>query len=113
MNPPSNNIDPKTIVEKLLILLVILIAAVLTGVGGTVFEHLGASTAGGRFEALPMLGISLVMGHDYAPDTIRAAVYVGGYLIYFLIGLYLLTVVQNWIKKNKGGGPKGGGGTRI
>ena len=93
---------PKNIIETLLIGLVILIAAILTYVGGAVFEHLGQSTAWGRFEALPLLDISLVMGRDYPHDSIRAAVYIGGFLIYFFLGLLLLSLVRDAIKKTHG-----------
>lgn len=115
MIPPSNN---KTIIETLLIGLVILIAAILTYIGGTVFEHLDASTVWGRFGALPMLDISLVMGRDYPPDAIRAAVYIGGFLIYFFIGLGLLSLVRDmvkniWGKKGRGGGGGSSGGITI
>jgi hypothetical protein len=104
MKTPLSN---HTIVEQLLIGLILIVAAALTYVGGTIFEHLGESTASGRLLALPMLDISLVMGHDYTPGTVRAAVYIGGYLIYFFAGLLLLSLAQDWYKKN--GGKKSGG----
>jgi len=94
--PPSSSHD---IIEKLLLGLVLLVAAILTYVGGTVFEHLENSTGLGRFVALPLLDISMVMGHDYTPSAIRAAAYIGGFLFYFFLGLFLLSRVQDAIKK--------------
>ncbi len=73
------------IIENLGYIIVTIIAAALTYVGGTVVEHLDTSSVGGRIEALPMLNISLVLGNGYAVEDMRAAVYIGGFVFYFCL----------------------------
>jgi hypothetical protein len=101
-----------SIIESLGYIIVTIIAAALTYVGGTVVENIDASSVGGRIEALPMLGISLVLGHGYSLGEMRAAVYAGGFVIYFLAGLVVMSLVRDAIK-NYRAKKAGSSGTRI
>jgi len=107
MKPANNHSE---IIEKLLILIIIIIAIVLSIIGGMIFNDLDNSTVWTRVLALPGLDASLILGHGHAPQDVRAAVYIGGFFGYFLLGLLLLSLIRDAIKKYR---DKKGGGTRI